>query len=112
MKSLKSSDQRRNYDFIREIAPSIKNHVVKPTEKIELKWTKKMVIEGLKKFVEVIGYSPSVYCIPDNLRWACERYFGSFNNAKKAAEIEIYPIGHDLDAETSQNSWESRLSKM
>lgn len=105
---LKSSDQRQNYRFIKEIAPCIKNRIIEPTAKIDIDWTKEKIVEELKKFVEVNCYSPAAHDVPDSLRGACERHFGTFNKAKEAAGIRIYPIGYNLEAKTGRNSWQTR----
>ena len=105
---LKSSDQNQNCRFIKEIAPCIKNQTIIPTSRVEIDWTKEKIIKELRKFVEVNGFSPSSHKISDTLRGAIERQFGTINNAKIVAGLEIYPRGYNLDARTKQDSWQIR----
>lgn len=98
--SLHSTDQHRNYRFIKEIAPCIKNRTIEPCSRVERDWTKEEVIEELKNFVRFNGFSPSAKDVPDTLRGATERLFGSWNEAKTTAGIEVYPVGYNLNAKT------------
>ncbi len=56
---------------------------------IQDKWSKRKVINCLKIFERRTGLAPSARNIGIPLLKACERYFGSLNNAKKAAKLEI-----------------------
>lgn len=51
--------------------------------------SKNKVINLLIKQKVRLGKSPSIREIPISLKSACQRHFGNFNNAKKAAHLEI-----------------------
>ena len=51
--------------------------------------TQKKVIEMLLKESKRLGKSPSVREVPISLKSACQRHFGSFNNAKEVADLDL-----------------------
>src|SRR3989338_4082896 len=53
------------------------------------RWNKRKIIISLQTFEKRTGMTPSARNIGIPLLKACERYFGSLNNAKKAAKLEI-----------------------
>lgn len=52
------------------------------------KWNKKRVIAELQRVYEEIGKSPTTRDVDGALVYASERYFGSWNKAKKVAGLE------------------------
>lgn len=50
-------------------------------------WNKRKVINKLNEFSKKLGHSPSAREVSIPLLRACERYFESFNNAKKVAKL-------------------------
>lgn len=66
-----------------------------------IKWSKKLIILGLKIITKSIGHSPSAREIQPILYQACLRYFGGFNKAKVAAGLRINKIKHNSLPKTS-----------
>ena len=61
------------------------------------KWTEDKVIKKLKNLADTVGRSPSVKDAQTeelcSLPYAADKIFGSWNEAKKAAELEVYSSG-------------------
>lgn len=86
---LESGIQQQSYRFIKEIAPCIKNQVIEnPAQPLE-KWSKARVIHDIRKFVEEKGFLP-IARDDENLTGAAIRHFGTWNNAKRSAGLEVH----------------------
>ena len=59
-------------------------------------WSRERVIETLRAKSQTLGHSLSVREAGPLLYQVCWRYFGSFNNAKKAAGLTVNPPKHHV----------------
>jgi len=84
---LRSYSKHQNKRFIEQISPVIKNQIVEPKYK---QWSKEKIKESLIELSEKLGHSPTVKETPTDLFGAASRYFGSWNNAKKKAGLEVF----------------------
>lgn len=87
---LRTSRTHQVIRFVKMIKPCIKNRIMENPPEANEKWSKEKVINELKKFVEVYGFSPTESEVRHKLLDASVRYFGSFNKAKKAAGIQTF----------------------
>jgi intein-encoded DNA endonuclease-like protein len=70
------------------------------------KWSKKRIIRELKKANERFNHSPRVSEVTKALVSACQRYFGSFNKAKKVAGLEVKQRHYSLPSSAYEPSKE------
>jgi len=56
-------------------------------------YTKERIIKKLKGMEKNLSHSPIAREVPYTLLVAAQTYFGSFNEAKKAAGLETFPVG-------------------
>ena len=57
-------------------------------------WSKDRIITNLGELSKTVGRSPSAREVGAVIYQACRRYFGSFNKAKQAAGLTIFPPKH------------------
>lgn len=71
-----------------------------------LRWNKKKILAKLKEATVALGHSPSNRELSISLRSACQRHFGSFNKAKKKADLNIKNNLHKLPKKSYKPSKE------
>jgi len=54
-------------------------------------WTKEKVIEELHRIAKELGHSPTCREAGNLIYYEARRLFGSFNNAKRAANLDTNP---------------------
>lgn len=87
---IRSHRHEQNSRFIEEIKPCIKN---KTHDLILEPWNKEKVIGELVELQEKLGRPPSIRDARPKLRAAAFNHFGTWNQAKRAAGLMLYPQG-------------------